>query len=166
MPNIAIAAILCDGVDNSLHGVDLVRPHHQELLLTCHQNHIAAYGLAERAFDKEGLGEAIEMDDLLVVDIGEFVNREKPLLGVERKMSCVVVSEIECPIAVADNEELQKTQDCLGIAVPGVILVVDDLLHGATWAYAESLQFDLNDWHSVDQENDIVPMMAVVRVDA
>lgn len=45
MPDVAIAAVLRDGFDNGLHRVDLIRLHHQELLLACDQNHIAADGL-------------------------------------------------------------------------------------------------------------------------
>ena len=95
----------------------------------------------------------------------KLVGRQKALLGIKRKMACIVVREIERPIAVADDEQLQKTHDGFCIAIPRVVLVFDDLLHGATRAYAESLQFDLNDRHPVDQENDVIAMMAVVRVD-
>ena len=46
-----------------------------------------------------------------------------------------------------------------------MVLVFDNLLHGATWAYAKGLQFDLNDRDPVDQQNDVISMVAVVRVD-
>jgi hypothetical protein len=33
VPDVAVAAVLVDAVDDALHGIDLVGPHHQELLL-------------------------------------------------------------------------------------------------------------------------------------
>ena len=70
-------------------------------------------------------------------------------------MARIVVGEIERPIAVADDEELQEAEDCFGVAIPGIVLVLDDLLHGATRANAEGLQFDLNDRHPVNEEYDV-----------
>lgn len=166
MPDVTIAAVLRNGVDNRLDGVDLIGPHHQELLLTCDQNHIAAYRLAERAFSEEGLGEAVEVDNLLVVYIGELVDRQEALFGIEGEMTRIVVCKIKCLIAIADYEELKETQDRLCIPISGIVLVFDDLLHSPARAYAERFQLDLNDRHAVDEQNDIVPMMAIVRVDA
>jgi hypothetical protein len=52
----------------------LVRPHHQELLVTGKAHHVATDRLAEGAFDEEGLGEAVEVGDLFVVHVGEFID--------------------------------------------------------------------------------------------
>lgn len=165
MPDVAVATILGDGVDDRLDRVDLIGPHHQQLLLACDQNHVPADRLAERALHQESFGEAVEMDDLLVVDVREFIDRQEALFRVESEMAGVVVREIERPVSIADDEQLKEAQYGLGIAVARIVLVLDDLLHGAPRAYPEGLQFDLNDGHTVDQENNIIAVVAVVRVD-
>ena len=142
----------------------MIRPHHQQLLLACNENHVATDGLAKGALDEEALGEAIEMDDLLVVYIGKLVDWEKSLLGVEGEVASIVVREVECSIPVAHNENLKKAQDRLCIAVSSIVLVIDDLLDRAAGAYAEGLELDLNDRHAVDQQNYVITMMAVVRI--
>ena len=83
MPDVAVAAVLVDAFDDRLDGVDLVRPHHQELLLAGDEHHVAADHLAEGALLEEPLREAIEVGDLAVVLGRELVNRQEPLVGVE-----------------------------------------------------------------------------------
>lgn len=165
MPDVAVAAILGDRVDDRLDSVDLIGPHHQQLLLACDQNHVAADRLAQGAFNQKGLSEAIEIDDLSVLDVGELVDGQKTLFGIEGEVPRVIVREIERLTLVADDEQLKETQDGLGIAVARIVLVLDDLLHGASRAYPEGLQFDLNDRHAVDQENNVIAVVAVVCVD-
>ncbi len=58
VPDVAVAAVLVDAVDDGLDRIDLVRAHHQQLLLAGDEHHVAADHLAERAFGQEGLGEA------------------------------------------------------------------------------------------------------------
>ena len=53
-----------------------------------------------------------------------------------------------------------------GVAVAGVVLVLDDLLHGPARVDAERLQLDLHDRHAVDEQDDVVAVVAVVGVDA
>jgi hypothetical protein len=47
-----------------------------------------------------------------------------------------------------------------------IVLVIDDLLHGPARAEAKSLQLDLDDGHAVDEQEDVVAVVAVARVDA
>ena len=81
-------------------------------------------------------------------------------------MPRVVVGEVPRVRAVADDEELDEAEKRLGVSVTGVVLVVDDLLHRPPGADPKRLQFDLNDGDAVDQEHDVVAVMAVVRIDA
>ena len=53
VPDVAVAAVLIDAVDDGLDGVDLVRPHHQQLLLAGDEHHVPADHLAERALGEE-----------------------------------------------------------------------------------------------------------------
>ena len=69
-------------------------------------------------------------------------------------------------VAVADDEELDEAEKRLGVSVTGIVLVVDDLLHRPPGADPKRLQLDLNDGDAVDQEHDVVAVMAVVRIDA
>jgi len=110
---------------------------HQKLLLACNEYHVAADRLPKGAFDEEGLGEAIEVGDLFVVHLGELIDGEEALLGIESEVAGVVVGEVPGLGAVADYEELEEAEKRLGVAVAGVVLVIDDLLHGSARADAE-----------------------------
>jgi hypothetical protein len=52
------------------------------------------------------------------------------------------------------------------VAVARIVLVVDDLLDGPARADAQGLELDLYTGHAVDQEEDVVAVVAVVGVDA
>ena len=166
VPDVAVAAVLVDAVDDGLDGVDLVRPHHQQLLLAGDEHHVAADHLAERAFGEELLGEVVEVGDLVVVLGRELVDGQEALVGVEGEVAGVVVGEVPGVGAVADDEELHEAEERPGVAVAGVVLVFDDLLHGPAGADAEGLQLDLDDGHAVDEQDDVVAVVAVVGVDA
>ena len=105
------------------------------------------------------------MGDFLVVLIGELVDREESFVGIECKMPGVVVGEVEGSVAIADDKELHEAEQSLGVSVAWIVLVFDDLLHGAPWADAKGFQFNLDDRNAVDQEDDVVAMVAVVGVD-
>jgi len=49
MPDVPVATVLMDAFDNRLDGVDLVRPHHHQLLFAGDEHHVAADHLAEGA---------------------------------------------------------------------------------------------------------------------
>src|SRR3546814_8591923 len=106
------------------------------------------------------------MVDLFVVLGRELVDRKEPLVSVESKVPRVVVGEVSSFRAVADDEELDKAEKRLGVSVTGVVLVVDDLLHRPPGIDPKRLEFDLNHGDAVDQEHDVVAVMAVVRIDA
>ena len=128
-----------DALHNGLHGIDLVGAHHEQLLLTGYQHHVAADHLAEGAFDEEGLGEAVEVGDLFVILRGKLIDGEEALVGIEGEMTGVVVGEIPGVGAIADDEELKEAEERLRVAVAGVVLVINDLLHGLARADAKGL---------------------------
>jgi len=166
VPDVAVAAILVDAVHDGLHGIDLVRPHHQELLLAGHQHHVAADHLAQRALGQKFLGKAVEMRDLLVVRAGKLIDRQEALVGVETEMAGVVVGEVPGIRAVADDEELDEAEQRLVVPVAGVSLVIDDLLHRPARADGQGLELDLHHRHAVDEQHHVVAVVAVVGVDA
>ena len=129
VPDVAVATVLVDAVDDRLDGVDLIRAHHQELLLARDKDHVIADHLAKRALDEEPIGEVVEVGDLGVVLGRELVDRKEPLVSVEGEMPRVVVCEVPSVRAIADDEELDEAEQRLGVSVTGVVLVVDDLLH-------------------------------------
>jgi hypothetical protein len=67
---------------------------------------------------------------LLVVLVGELIDGQEALVGIEGEVAGVVVGEVVGAVAVADDEELHEAEQRLGVAVAGVVLVFDDLLHG------------------------------------
>lgn len=165
MPDVAVSSIVMDAVHDGAHRVDLVRAHHEELVLAGDQHHIPADHRAQSALGQKLFGEVVHVGDFLVGLIGELVQRQEPLIGVETKMPCIVVGEIPGIAAVADNEHLYEAQQCPRVAVPGFILVVHDLLHGATRAYRQRLEFDLNHRNTIDENHDVVSLMAVFGID-
>ena len=166
VPDIAVTAVLVDAIDDRLDGVDLIRAHHQELLLACDKDHVFTDHLAERTLGEEPIGKVVEVGDPGVVLGRKSVDRKEPLVGVEGEMPRVVVGEIQRVHAVADDEELDEAEQRLGVSVTGVVLVLDDLLHRLSRADRKRLQLDLNDGNAVDQEYDVIAVMAVVRIDA
>jgi len=165
VPDIAVAAAPVDAFDDGLDGIDLVGSHHQQFLLASHQHHVTADHLAQRAFGEEGIGEAIQMSDLGVVFACELVKRQEAFVGVETEVTAVVVGEVPGIRAVADDEQLQETQQGFAVAVAGIVLVIDDLLHGPARADGEGFQLDLYHRHTVDEQEHIITMVTVVGVD-
>ena len=166
VPDVSVAAVVVDALHNLLHGIDLIGPHDHELLLAGHEDHVAADGSAEVAFFKESLREGVEVGDLLVVLVRELVDGQVALFGIEREMAGVVVGKVVRAVAVADDEELHEAEQRFRVTVAGVVFVFDDLLHGPARTNAEGLQLDLHHRHAVDEQEDIVAVVAVVGVDA
>ena len=59
-----------------------------------------------------------------------------------------------------------KHKQRLGVAIAGIIFVVNNLLHGPARADAEGFQLDLHNRHAIDEQDDIVTLVAVVGIDA
>ncbi len=106
------------------------------------------------------------MGDLAVVLVRELIDGQEALLGVESEVAGVVVGEVIRAVAVADDVKLHEAQQRPGVAVAGVVIVFDDLLHRPAWIHAEGFQLDLHAGHAVDEQDDIVAVVAVVGVDA
>lgn len=141
-----------------------MRVHHQELLLAGNEHHVAADCLAKIAFSQERFCEAVEVSDFLVINVGKFIDWQKALLSIKSKMPGVVVCKIKGAVAVADNEKLEKAKKRLGITVAWIVLVIDNLLHRSLGTDAKSFQFDLDAGNPIDQEYDVVAVVAIVRI--
>ena len=166
VPDIAVAAVLVDAVDDGPDRMHLVGAHHQQLLLACHQNHVPADRPAQRAFGQEPVGEVVKMDDLCVVRIRKPVDGQKAFVRIEGEMPRVVVGEVKRIRPVADDEELHEAEQRPGISVAGIVPVADDLLHRPPGTDPERFQFDLNDGNAVHQQHHVIAVMAVVGIDA
>lgn len=57
VPDVSVAIVLVDAFEDLFDGIDLVRPHHQELLFALNKHHVLADHLAELAFCEELFGE-------------------------------------------------------------------------------------------------------------
>ena len=139
VPDVAIAVVLFDALHDVLNGVDLVRPHDHEFLLTLDEHHVATDGLGEDALLEKAGGEIVEVGDLLVGLVRELVDGQEALVGIEGEVASVVVGEVVGAVAIADDEELEEAEEGFGVAVAGVVLVFDDLLHGPAGIDAKGL---------------------------
>ena len=108
MPDVAVAGVLVDALDDVFDRVDLVGAHHEQLLLTGDQHHVAADHVAEGALGQEVLREAIEVVDLLVLAVGVLIDWQEELLSVKCEVAGVVVGEVVSLDPVADDEELHE----------------------------------------------------------
>ena len=106
------------------------------------------------------------MGDLAVVAIGPLVDGQKALVGVEGEVLAVVVGKKVGVVAVADDEQLHEAEQGVGVAVAGVVLVIDDLLHGAPGVNPGTLQLDLYQRQAIDQQEHVIAVMAAVGIDA
>ena len=136
VPDVSVAAVVVDALHNLLHRIDLIGSHDHQLLFADDKDHVAADGLTEVAFPEESLREGVEVRDFLVVFVRELINGQEPFFGVEGKMPRVVVGKVVRAVAVADDEELHKAEQRLGITVTGLVFVFDDLFHGPARANA------------------------------
>ena len=95
-----------------------------------------------------------------------LVDGEEAFFGVEGEVAGAVIGEVVSAVAITDDEKLNEAQKRAGVAVTGVVLVLYDLLHCPAGIDAEGLEFDLHGGHAVDQEENVVAVVAVVGVGA
>ena len=81
-------------------------------------------------------------------------------------MTRVVVGKVHRLSAIADDEELDEAQQRACIAVAGIVLVLDDLLHRPARIDAQGLDLDLHHRDAIDQQQHIVAVVAIVGIDA
>jgi len=102
------------------------------------------------------------MTAVLTVDpVTQFADFEKQVGFVPRRNGDGGVcdwSRVEA--LLAESSRLLRAGDT------GIVLVLDYLLHGPARTDAEGLQLNLDHWDAVDEEDDIVAVVAVVGVDA
>ena len=108
MPDVAIAAVLVNALDDGFDRIDLIRPHHQHFLFALDQYHVAADHVAERAFGEECLGEVVEVGDLAIVFGSELVDGQELFARVKAEVARVVVGKVPRIALVADDEQLNE----------------------------------------------------------
>ena len=86
VPDVAVAPVLVDAVDDGLNRIDLVGAHHHQLALALDQHHVAAEHLGQGALRQKGVGKFIQVVDLLVILRGEPIDGQKTFVGVETEM--------------------------------------------------------------------------------
>ena len=79
-------------------------------------------------------------------------------------MLVVVIREIVSIALVAYYKQLNKTEQWFSVAIPRIVFVIHDLLHGTPRTDIVSLQFDLYNWNTVNEQNDIVTMVTVIGI--
>src|SRR5690625_4233625 len=81
-------------------------------------------------------------------------------------MLVVVVGEIPRLAAIADDEQLHEAEQAVRVAGAGITAGINDLLHRAARRDLQRFQFDLHEWQTVDQEDNIVTVVTAFRIDA
>jgi len=113
VPDVAVAAVLVDAVHDGLDGIDLVGPHHQQLLLAGHQHHVAADHFAERAFGEEFGGEGVELGDLFVVGGGELVDGQKRSSALKLKCRALLLAKYQVSARLLTMKSWMKQSSVL-----------------------------------------------------
>lgn len=67
VPDVAVATVLLDAINNRFHRINLIRSHNEQLLLTFYQNHILANHTAQSAFGQEFFREGFKVRYFLIV---------------------------------------------------------------------------------------------------
>ncbi len=166
VPDVAVTTVLLDAFDDRPDRVDLIRSHHHQLALGLDQHHVAADHLRKGTLCEECIGKVVEVRDFIVVSSGPLVDGQKPLVGIETEIFGVVVGKIPGVAAVADDEKLHEAEQCVGVAVARIKLVLDDLLHRPTGADLQTLQLDLHQRQTVHKQNHIISLETRLGVDA
>ena len=110
MPDITIATILVNAVDNRFDRVNLVRAHHQEFLLGRDQNHVFADHFSECTLGEELFGEVVQVSDFVVAPVRELIDRQELLVRIELEMLRIVIGEVLRIGTVADDKKLDETE--------------------------------------------------------
>ncbi len=166
VPDIAIAPVLVDAVHDGPHRIDLIGPHHHEFLFAGNQHHVTADHFAQCAFGEKLLGEVVYVGDFLIIFSRKLINRQEAFVSIKTKVLAMVIGKIPGIGLVAHNEKLHKAEQRIGIAVAGVVFIVNDLLHGTARTDIQCLEFNLHNRHAVDQQNHVIAVIAVLRVDS
>ena len=77
-----------------------------------------------------------------------------------------VIGEIERVVFVADDKQLHEAQQRMGVAVAGVVAVLDDLLHRTAWGNLQGFQLDLHQRQAIDEQNHVIAVMTVISLNA
>ena len=81
-------------------------------------------------------------------------------------MSRIIVSEVPSISTVADDEELNETQQCLSVTIARIGFVIHDLLHSTAWANRQRFKLNLHHWNTIYEQHYIIAVMAVLGVNA
>jgi hypothetical protein len=151
-----------NALQDALGGHDLVGPHHQQLAI--HIEH-AVFGedVQQRMLGEEGLGEAGQLGDGLVLRIGPPAGEGKAVGGLA--LAALAGLLLQMPVAhgvavvlgqraIADDEQLHILEQARA-RPEAVALVAVDLVEGLADVHAPALQFDVHHRQAVDQHGHI-----------
>ena len=106
------------------------------------------------------------MCDFLVVLASKLVNRQKLFICIKSKMLIFVIGKIIGIGAIAHDKQLHETHQRIAISVSGLIFIIHNLLYGFTWRNVQFLQLNLNYWQTINQQNNIVTLIAVFSINS
>ena len=113
------------------------------------------------------IAELEQLGYLMVIVICGVIYRKIVVGGIEMEMLIIVVGEVHRVAAsVADNEELHEAHQRVGVAIATILLVVNDLFHRLHRRNTVTLQLNLDQRQSVDENDDIVSLVAICGVNS
>ena len=68
--------------------------------------------------------------------------------------------------SVAHDKQLHIAKQRVAVTITGFIFIINDLLHSLTGRDAYVFQFNLHNRQPIDQQNNVIPLMAVFCIDA
>ena len=154
-----------NAIDNRPHRINLIGAHDHQLLLAGDQHHVAAEHFAQGAFSEKLLGEGVEVGDFAVVFGGKLIDRQETFIGIETEMPVGVIGKVPGVVLIADDKKLHKAHQGIAITIAGVVLVLDNLLHGAARADFQCLEFDLHHRYAVNEQDHVIAVVTAAGVD-
>ncbi len=87
----------------------------------------------------------------MIIFSRELIHRQEAFVSIKKKVVAVVIGKIPGIGLIADHEELNKAEQGIGIAVTGIIFIVNDLLHGTAGTDIQGFKFNLDNRYAIDQ---------------
>ena len=102
----------------------------------------------------------------MIIVVSRTIDRQVVVAGIELEMLVVVVGEVHgIATAIAHDEELHEAHEGIGVTITSFLLIAHNLLHGFEGRYAVTLELDLHQWETVDENDYIVALVAIGCVD-
>lgn len=101
---------------------------------------------------------------LFVFPVSQLIDRQKLFIRVKGKVTVGVVRKIVGACKITYNKQLHEAEQRVGIAVPRIVFIIHNLLHGFPGRYINFSKLDLHHRQSVYKQDDILPLITVFSI--